>query len=652
MTSRPHISRGRPRLLALLLAVALVGLSCAKRHDSFQPGPVPGTPTNLSAAPMSASEIDLTWHDNSSDEEGFRIESATLSSPEQDPNNAGWTTLATVAANDTTYHHTGLAPSSTHAYRVVAFHALGESDYSNTAEAVTPTSGGTPAPAAPTGLTATTVSSTRIDLSWRDNSSNEDGFRVERMTGASGTWTEVASVGAGSTSWTDDGRTPATLYSYRVRAHGDGGFSGYSNTATATTLPTAPTVPAAPTNLTASAASSSQINLSWQDNSNNEDGFHIERATGSSGSFSEIATVGPGVTSYTSSGLSASTLYRYRVRAHGTAGYSDYSNIASATTQSGTPSAPSPPSNLSANAVSTSQINLSWQDNANNEDGFRIERATGSGGGGFNEIATVGPGSQSYQDTGLSPSTTYRYRVRAHNAGGFSSYSNTATATTQDAAPSPPVAPSNMRATATSPTDVDVTWKDNSNNEDSYHLERADNAGGFVEIAVLGAHVVSYHDSGLTPMTLYSYRVRAHGAGGYSSYSNVDTALTPAPPPQPPDMSGAVVSDSAITLTWTFNWSAPVVPGQGYGLEESTASASAGFGLIQYLIGRDSPESYTVVRSAGTYYYRVRALLDLNGGASPYSNVVSATVASAPPPGPEPARTGISPALPGEIATP
>src|SRR5205085_6625239 len=208
--------------------------------------------------------------------------------------------------------------------------------------------------------------------------------------------------GAGTTSWSDDGRTPATLYSYRVRAHGDGGFSGYSNTATAATLPAPPSVPAAPSNLSASPVSSSQINLTWQDNSDNEDGFRIERATGSSDAFSEIASVGAGVTSYSSTGLSASTLYRYRVRAHGTAGYSDYSNVASATTQASAPNPPAPPSNLTANAVSTTETDLTWQDNAGNEDGFRIERATGNGGS-FSEIATVGPDVTSYSNTALSP---------------------------------------------------------------------------------------------------------------------------------------------------------------------------------------------------------------------------------------------------------
>jgi titin len=96
--------------------------------------------------------------------------------------------------------------------------------------------------------------------------------------------------------------------------------------------PTPPPVqpPAAPSNLTATAVSSSQINLSWTDNSNNETSFEVYRSkTGRS--FKRIATVGANVTTFADTGrLPASPTYR--VRAHNDGGNSDYSNIASATT--------------------------------------------------------------------------------------------------------------------------------------------------------------------------------------------------------------------------------------------------------------------------------------------------------------------------------
>ncbi|HQR38064.1 MAG TPA: M36 family metallopeptidase [Blastocatellia bacterium] len=95
------------------------------------------------------------------------------------------------------------------------------------------------------------------------------------------------------------------------------------------------TAPAAPSGLTATATSSSQINLAWTDNANNETGFKIERKTGSGGTYAQIATVGAGVTTYSNTGLTASTAYYYRVRATNATGDSAYSNEANATTQAG-----------------------------------------------------------------------------------------------------------------------------------------------------------------------------------------------------------------------------------------------------------------------------------------------------------------------------
>jgi hypothetical protein len=193
-------------------------------------------------------------------------------------------------------------------------------------------------PAAPSGLTATATSSSQINLSWTDASSSETGFEIDRAAASSGPWTQIATVGANVTIYSNTGLTASTTYYYRVRATNSAGDSANSNVASATTQAPPATVPAAPSGLTATATSSSQINLSWTDASSSETGFEIDRAAASSGPWTQIATVGANVTIYSNTGLTASTTYYYRVRATNAAGDSANSNVASATTPSpGTP---------------------------------------------------------------------------------------------------------------------------------------------------------------------------------------------------------------------------------------------------------------------------------------------------------------------------
>jgi carboxypeptidase T len=285
------------------------------------------------------------------------------------------------------------------------------------------------------------------------------------------------------------------------------------------------TPPVAPTNLASAAASSSQINLSWTDSDNTETGFKIERCTGAGCSdFAQIGTVGVNVTSYSNTGLTASTSYSYRIRAYNGAGDSDYSNEASAATPA--IPIPNPPSTLTATAISASQINLTWAD-SDIETGFKIERCTGASCSDFAQIATVGANVTSYSNTGLTASTSYSYRVRAYNTAGDSNYSNIATAVTQ-AVPVVPFAPTNLVATVVSRNQINLTWTDNSGNETGFRILRCKGSSctSFTQIATVGANVKSYSNTGLATYSTYRYRVYAYNAAGNSGYSNIATATT------------------------------------------------------------------------------------------------------------------------------
>ncbi|MFN8007242.1 MAG: fibronectin type III domain-containing protein [Terriglobia bacterium] len=259
--------------------------------------------------------------DSSPSETQFKIERKT---------GAGGTyaQITTVTYNSTSYSDTG-AFSSDHLLlpRVRANNTAGDSAYSNESSATTTNT----VPAAPSGLSATAISSSQINLSWTDNSSNETGFKIERKTGVGGTYSQIATVAANTTTYPNTGLSASTTYYYRVRAYNGIGDSAYSNEANATTQ-APPTPPAAPSGLTATKISTSQINLSWTDNSGNESGFRIERKLGVGGTYSEIAVVGVNVTTYSNTGLNNGSVYYYRVRAYNGAGNSGYSNEANACT--------------------------------------------------------------------------------------------------------------------------------------------------------------------------------------------------------------------------------------------------------------------------------------------------------------------------------
>jgi chitodextrinase len=599
----------------------------------------PRPPSGLAATASSSTQIGLTWTASTDNVgvTGYRIERCTGSGC------SSFTQIGTTTGA-TTFSNSGLTASTSYSYRVRATDAAGHlSNFSNTSSATTPAGSDTTPPTPPIGLAATASSSTQIGLTWTASTDNVGvtGYRIERCTGSG--CTSFAQIGSSSvTSFSDSGRTASTSYSYRVRATDAAGhLSNFSNTSSATTPAGSDTTPPTPpTGLAATASSSTRIGLTWTASTDNVGvtGYRIERCTGSGcSSFMQIGTT-TGATTFSNSGLTASTSYSYRVRATDAAGHlSNFSNTSSATTPAGSDTTPpTPPSGLAATASSSTQIGLTWTASTDNVGvtGYRIERCTGSGCSSFVQIGTT-TGATTFSNSGLTASTSYSYRVRATDAAGhLSNFSNTSSATTPAGSDTtPPTPPTGLAAAASSSTQIGLTWIASTDNVGvtGYRIERCTGSGcsSFVQIGTTTG-ATTFSNSGLTASTSYSYRVRATDAAGHlSNFSNTSSATTPAgsdttPPTPPTGLAAAASSSTQIGLTWIA--STDNVGVTGYRIERCTGSGCSSFVQIGTTTGATTFSNSGLTAST-SYSYRVRAT-DAAGHLSNFSNTASATTPS------------------------
>ena len=216
------------------------------------------------------------------------------------------------------------------------------------------------------------------------------------------------------------GNTTYHLQAYATNSIG----TVYGNDISFTTT-VALTLPNAPSNLTATPISSTEINLSWIDNSNNEDGFKVERAPGGTTNFSEIISLPANTTSYQNSGLSGSAGYNYRIRAYNSGGNSGYSNIATANPYSNLPNSPS----ISSPSTSTGSFTVtlsysSWPTLINPSDGYELEESAVSSTSGFARVSIDFSHASTYNVQFTKASGTYYYRARVSVGGIYSLYSN------------------------------------------------------------------------------------------------------------------------------------------------------------------------------------------------------------------------------------
>jgi subtilisin-like proprotein convertase family protein len=267
--------------------------------------------------------------------------------------------------------------------------------------------------------------------------------------------------------------------------------------------------PIAPTNLSLASSDGKSIQLSWVDNSNIETGFNIERSEGDNLNFQSIGTASTNKVSFNDIDVVAGSSYFYRVKALNNTFESVPSNQASS-------QLPTPPSMVKADSVGNQAIYISWADVNTGTNSFTIERASENGN--FVAIDNTGGTVTFYQDLNINAATEYQYRVKLKVGNFNSDYSDTLSLTSL---PLPPTAPGNLALELISLDQINLTWLDNSGNEDGFIIERsAGDNSNYQLLDSLDAESSSFQDLTLGEPDIYFYRIKAYNTGGESSYSN------------------------------------------------------------------------------------------------------------------------------------
>jgi len=494
---------------------------------------LPAAPTSLRADVSSSAGILLSWTDNSNNEACFVVERMT--SPGQ------YQAVADVLANPGTSSRVthlddkDLVAGNTYIYRVYAVNALGKSPYSNE---VTVSSWDS---VAPVSLTVTPVSPNRIDLSWNYTGTGEYNTIIERKTGATGTWATIYTTPRGALKYSDTGLSANTQYFYRIRKSLGSNAMGipYPNDEIGKGAYTLMNTPS----LSGQAVSDNMIYLSWTGADYGD--VIIERKM-PNGNFTILTSVSPSTTGwYDNTGLVPGASYTYRIKTQTSMNESLYSNectVRNFYLKS--------PSELTATVDNDETITLNWKDNSDGESGFEIWRYT-YGSGEYTLYAIVDPNVTTYTDTKVSKEVQYSYKVRAYIAGEdiYSTYSNIASSGIGLINP-----PSDLTYTYISKSQVKLMWKDNSDNESGFRIERKiGSEGTWAVLYWASRNSTSYTVSNLKPEEEYYFRVRAYSYSKNADSVSEEILVSTALPEAPSNVVAQSVTATQVKITWKDN---------------------------------------------------------------------------------------------------
>ncbi len=413
-----------PRMTPVLAAPASPAAPAPTPRGVLAAVTAPTAPRSLTATPRNA-KVRLAWLAPTSNGGAvinkYRVQRARAGGP--------WKTIASPTTRR--YTATGLTNGTTYYFRIRAHNTAGWGPSSTAVKAIPRT-----VPTVPRAATAK-PGNTTVKLAWLAPSSNGGAamnkYAVQRAMSSGGPWKTIAYPT--TRSHTAKGLTNGTTYYFRIRAHNAAGWSQPSTVVTAVprTVPSAPPAPVA-------TPGANNVKLTWQAPSSNG-GATIDKYTVQTPSFgvwTDIAST-KGLT-YTATGLWNGSPYDFRIVAHNAAGSGAPSTAVEAVPFT-VPGAP-----LSLTATSGKDwVHLTWSAPLGNGgspiDNYSVQKWVTIGGGQWNAVATTT--SLSYTATGLSPGTSYSYRIVAHNAAGWGTPSNVVNANV----PTLPSQPATCQAT-------------------------------------------------------------------------------------------------------------------------------------------------------------------------------------------------------------